>query len=130
MASENFARFAAGIADTLRPIGPVTHRRFFGGQGLVCGEVQFAMIIQGTLYLRVDAALAAQMQAHGAQPFVYGKRTRNVEVYSYYSVPEQCLDDDETFIAWARRSLAVARQHKKPAARKATAPRTASRRGA
>ena len=57
MATENYARFAAGVADTLAPIGTVTHRRFFGGQGLVCGAVQFAMIIQGVLYL-VGIALA------------------------------------------------------------------------
>jgi len=124
MATENYARFAASVADTLAPIGTVTHRRFFGGQGLVCGAVQFAMIIQGVLYLRVDAELAAQMQARGAQPFVYGTRTRNVGVFSYYSVPEQCLDEEELFVGWARRSLGIARQHWKPRAAKPRAARS------
>ena len=123
MASENYARFAAGVADTLAPLGAVTHRRFFGGQGIVCGGVQFAMIIDGVLYLRVDPELAAQLKAHGAQPFVYGTRTRNVGVFSYYSVPEECLDDEALFVDWARRALAVARQHHKPRAARKTAPR-------
>jgi DNA transformation protein and related proteins len=118
MATENYARFAAAVADTLRPIGAVSHRRFFGGQGLVCGEVQFAMIIDGVLYLRVDPELSTHMQTHGAQPFVYGTRKRDVGVFSYYSVPEECLDDEDLFLGWARRSLAVARQHWKPRAAK------------
>lgn len=125
MATENYARFAANVADTLTPIGAVSHRRFFGGQGLVCGEVQFAMIIEGVLYLRVDPELAAQMQTHGAHPFVYGTRKRDVGVFSYYSVPEECLDDEDLFIGWARRSLAVARQHWKPSAAKKRARRRA-----
>src|SRR5881398_3347934 len=70
MAGATDARFAAGLIDQLAPLGAVHHRRFFSGQGIVCGEVQFAMILQGTLYLRVDAPLAARMQARGAQPFV------------------------------------------------------------
>jgi len=123
MASENYARFAAGVVDMLTPLGAVTHRRFFGGQGIVCGEVQFAMILGGVLYLRVDAALAAQLKANGAQPFVYGTRKRDVEVASYYSVPEECLDDEELFVDWARRSLAVARQHYTPKAAKKTTRR-------
>jgi len=123
MASETYARFAAGVVDMLAPLGAVTHRRFFGGQGIVCGEVQFAMILGGVLYLRVDAALAAQLKTHGAQPFVYGTRKRDVEVASYYSVPEECLDDEELFVDWARRSLAVARQHHVPKSAKKTTRR-------
>jgi DNA transformation protein len=108
------ARFAAGLIDQLAPLGALRARRFFGGQGIVHGDVQFAMILDGVLYLRVDAPLAAQMQARGAQPFVYGTRKRDVTVASYYAVPEECLDEPDVLVDWARRSLAVARQHWKP----------------
>jgi DNA transformation protein len=123
MSSNDGTRFADGLADTLAPLGPVAHRRFFGGRGIVCGEVQFAMIIEGVLYLRVDADLAGLMQARGAQPFVYGTRRRNVEVYSYYCVPEEILDDEALLIDWARRSLQVARLHWKPRKPKARVAR-------
>jgi DNA transformation protein and related proteins len=114
MAGATDARFAAGLIDQLAPLGAVRHRRFFSGQGIVCGEVQFAMILGGIVYLRTDADLAARMQAHGAQPFVYGTRKRDVTVSAYRSVPEECLDDAELLLDWARRSLAVARQNWKP----------------
>jgi len=104
------ARFAAGLIDQLAPLGALRARRFFGGQGIVHGDVQFAMILGGVLYLRVDAPLAALMQARGAQPFVYGTRKRDVTVSSYYAVPEDCLDEPEVLVDWARRSLAVAQQ--------------------
>jgi len=113
------ARFAASVVDQLTPLGALTYRRFFSGQGIVSGEVQFAMIIDGVLYLRTDPDLAARMQANGAQPFVYGTRKRDVTVSSYWSVPEECIDDADLFVAWARQSLAVARQHWKPRAKKA-----------
>ena len=124
MAGAHEARFAASLVDQLAALGALQHRRFFSGQGIVCGEVQFAMILGGVLYLRTDADLATRMQGHGAQPFVYGTRKRDVTVSSYWSVPEECLDDAELLLDWARRSLAVARQHwkprRKPAARAAT----------
>jgi DNA transformation protein len=123
MSGSDGSRLADGVVDMLAPLGAVTHRRFFGGRGIVCGEVQFAMILGGVLYLRVDAALATQLKANGAQPFVYGTRKRDVEVASYYSVPEECLDDEELFVGWARRSLAVARQHYVPKSAKKTARR-------
>ena len=110
MSTSDGSRLADALVDLFAPLGAIRHRRFFGGRGIVCGEVQFAMIIDGVPYLRVDAELAAQMQEHGAQPFVYGTRRRNVEVYSYYSIPEVVLDDEDVVAAWARRSLAVARQ--------------------
>jgi len=114
------ASFATSLIDQLAPLGALRQRRFFSGQGIVAGDVQFAMILGGMLYLRVDADLAARMQAHGAQPFVYGTRKRDVTVASYYGVPEECLDDIDVLTDWARRSLAVARQKHaaKPPARK------------
>jgi len=123
MSDSDGSRLADGLVDLLAPLGAITHRRFFGGRGMVCGEVQFGMILGGVLYLRVDAALAAQLKARGAQPFVYGTRKRDVEVASYYCVPEECLDDEELFVAWARRSLAVARQHYVPKSAKKAAKR-------
>ena len=129
MAGATDARFAAGLIDQLAPLGAVHHRRFFSGQGIVCGEVQFAMILGGVVYLRTDADLATRMQAHGAQPFVYGTRKRDVTVSSYRSVPEECLDDTDLLLDWARRSLAVARQkHAAKSPPRKRAPSAARRR--
>ncbi|HZP64702.1 MAG TPA: TfoX/Sxy family protein [Rudaea sp.] len=121
MSNDHYARFTAGIVDVLAPLGAVSQRRFFGGQGLVCDGVQFAMVIRGALYLRVDAALAATMIERGAQPFEYGTRKRTVSVASYYSVPEDVLDEAEILMSWARQSIALARQRGRPHAKRTRA---------
>ena len=126
--STSGARFAASLVDLLAPLGAVSHRRFFGGQGIVCGGVQFAMIIDDVLYFRTDAALAEELRTRGAQPFVYGTRKRDVTVSAYWSVPEEGLDEPELLVDWARASLAVAQQKqaaKKTANRPARARRSA-----
>lgn len=98
------------LLELLEPLGRVTARRFFGGRGLVVGGEQFAFAIGGVLYLRADAALAAELEALGALPFSYQTRLRTVRVGSYWSVPESGLDDGDALVEWARRAAAVRRK--------------------
>jgi DNA transformation protein len=100
--------FAAYVAEMFAPLGGVRAGRLFSGHGFKLGGLQFAMIIRGVLYLRVDAALAQELAALGAQPFAYRTKLRSVTVRSYYAVPEDRLDDAETLLAWARRAVAAA----------------------
>ena len=106
------AELVEHLADVLAPLGRVTWRRFFGGHGLHVGSVQFAFAIDGVLYLRADAALAAELESRGGEAFRYDTRKRTVRVASYWTVPEAELDDEEAFVAWARRALSAARAAK------------------
>ena len=107
--------FTTSIIDMLTPIGPIEGGRFFGGYGLKSAGVQFAMIFQGTLYLRVDEALAADLMRRGSSPFEYDRRDRHVVVDTYYSVPEDGLEDADLLADWARRSIAAAAKSRRPA---------------
>ena len=100
--------FAGYVAEMFAPLGAVRVGRLFSGHGFKRDGVQFAMIIRGTLYLRVDAGLAEELSALGAQPFAYKTKLRSVTVGSYYAVPEDRLDEPETLLAWARRAVAAA----------------------
>jgi DNA transformation protein len=104
---------AAHFADVLAPLGRVGIRRFFGGHSLQVGGTQFAMLLEGTLYLRADAPLAAELESLGASAFSYRTKRREVRVASYWSVPEAELDDEEALVGWARRALGVAGQQLK-----------------
>ena len=97
------------LLELLEPLGRVTARRFFGGHGLALGGTQFAFAIDGVLYLRAEASLAAELEALGAEPFSYRTRLRTVRVASYWSVPESGLDDCDALVGWARRAAAVRR---------------------
>ena len=101
--------FAGYVAEMFAPLGGVRAARLFSGQGFKIDGVQFAMIIRGALYLRVDTSLAHELSALGARPFSYRTKQRTVTVGSYYAVPEDRLDEAEILLGWARRAVMAAR---------------------
>jgi DNA transformation protein and related proteins len=117
---------AVHLADMFAPLGSVSYARFFGGYGLKVEDVQFAMILEGTLYLRVDEALAEELKRFGAKPFTYETKVRSVTVGSYYSIPGELLDDPDQMAEWAKASLAAARQKAKKKPSKIRLKRRAS----
>jgi DNA transformation protein len=104
--SQDFADF---IADILAPLGPVQMGRLFSGHGFKLDGFNFAMLLRSTLFLRVDEALAADMDKAGAKPFRYSTAKRSVTVASYRGVPEELLDDQDQVVDWARRAVAAAK---------------------
>jgi TfoX/Sxy family transcriptional regulator of competence genes len=104
-------------------MGPITVSRFFGGAALRAGGVQFAFVMRGSLYLRVDADGRASLAALGAAPFSYAGRSATVTVASYIEAPDQIVADPDELLRWARRAQRVAL-----ATRKATTRRRGSKR--
>jgi DNA transformation protein len=99
----------AHLVDVLAPLGRVTAPRFFGGQALRLGKLQFGFVIDDVVYLRVDPELAAELESLGSVPFRYQTKRREVRVGKYWSVPDAQLDDEDAFVTWARRALHAAR---------------------
>ena len=62
MAADEFVNH---VLDMLGSIGEVEAARFFGGNAIRLAGVQFAMIMQGTLYFVVSDALREQFRALG-----------------------------------------------------------------
>jgi DNA transformation protein len=98
--------------DLFSGMGQVVARRMFGGAGLFAGKLMFALIDEGRIYLKTDAALMADLKAAGAVPWIYterkGPKAGVPQETSYWSLPESALDDPEEACAWGRRALAVA----------------------
>ncbi|HSY27301.1 MAG TPA: TfoX/Sxy family protein [Burkholderiaceae bacterium] len=109
---------AREFADRLQAIGPMSVTRFFGGAGVVKNGVQFAFIIEGVLYLRVDDVSRPEFEAMGAAPFVYSGRSRAVRVAKYYALPDEIADDQEALLRWATRAFHIAEIAKSTARRK------------
>ena len=109
---------AREFADRLRAMGPMSVTRFFGGAGVVRNGVQFAFIIEGVLYLRVDDASCPEFEAMGAEPFIYSGRSRAVKVAKYYALPDEIADDQEALLRWATRAFHTAEIAKSKAKRK------------
>jgi DNA transformation protein len=114
------------VREQLAGLGGVSSRRMFGGAGLYCDELFFALVDNDTLYLRVNDANRAHYTTRGMAQFRPYPDSPQLSM-SYYEAPADVLEDAAALVAWARRSVAAAMAAAKPAA-KAPRVRSAGRR--
>lgn len=93
--------------ELLAPLGTVRSRRMFGGWGLYVDDLFVALIFSDRLYLKADAASAAEFAAAGSEPFVYDGKGKTVTV-NYWSAPADAMDSPALMLPWARLALAAA----------------------
>ena len=101
------------VLELLEPIENVTSGRFFGGIGLKCGSVQFAMLMGNSLFFVVDDVTRSKYEEKGMNCFWYKTKKKKVNVKKYYEVPGELFDNQETMVAWANESIKIARKLKK-----------------
>lgn len=96
------------LVDSLAELGPIETKRFFSGTGLLLDGTQFAFVIRGTLWMRVDETGRQAFLAVGSQPFTYRTSKREVALNGYYAVPASMLEDTDELCDWTRRAFHVA----------------------
>lgn len=99
--------FAAYAVELLGAVGPVAARRMFGGYGVYCDGVMFALIADDVLYLKADAASRGAFERAGSEPFVYDARGRRMTM-AYWRAPDEVMESRELAAPWARTALAAA----------------------
>jgi DNA transformation protein len=102
----------------------------FAGAGIYRDGVFFALATSdGGLYLKCDAETEQRFRDAGAHPFIYGRDTRKVTM-SYWSLPEEALDDPDALKVWADLAFQAALRAppKKKRKREGDAKETDSRR--
>ena len=109
------------VLEQLAGLGPVRSRRMFGGAGLYCAEVFFAIISDDTLYLRVDDASRGDYTARGMAAFRPYADRPEISM-TYFAVPAQVLEDAEALVSWSRRTLATTRANAPPGKRGRSRP--------
>lgn len=108
------------VLEQLAGLGRVRPRRMFGGVGLYCDELFFALITDDTLYLKVDDSNRDDFVRRGMRPF-RPYRDRPEWEMGYYEVPADVLEDAEAMTVWARKSVRAA--FAAPARKAARSPR-------
>jgi DNA transformation protein len=121
--------FVEFVLEQLDPIGPITPKRMFGGVGLYAGDLFFALIAGDVLYLKADVSTRGELEAAGARPF-QPYPDRRGGTMQYYSVSAAILEDSDELIAWAKKSVAVARVQgaRAPARRRRVKPKRSRKR--
>ena len=99
--------FLAYVVGQLEGLGRVRSRRMFGGAGLYCEDRFFGLLDDDTVYFKVDERNREDYVSRGMQPFAPFP-DRPDQVMGYYRVPVDVLEDPESLVAWARRSVAIA----------------------
>jgi DNA transformation protein len=107
------------IRELFTPFRPVTVRRMFGGAGIFCEGLMFALVFDGAIYLKVDEACIPDFEREGSRPFVYTRAKSPGRVgrasLAYWRLPERLYDDPDELAVWATRALAIAERKKFPA---------------
>ena len=125
------ASYAAFIEELLAPFGEIKIRKMFGGGGVYCDDLFFAIIGDDDLWLKVDDVTRAHFEAAGLEPFTFEMKDGRSASMSYYNAPEEIYDDHDALKEWATRALdaasrAAKAKPKKKAAKKKTAKKSKS----
>ena len=115
------------LHDLFSAFAPVTTRAMFGGHGIYRDGTIIGIVIDETIYLKVDDATRAAFEAEGCAPFMYEARGKRIPM-SYWSVPEDALDSPQEFRPWAQRAWGAALRKPKPKAKKPAAKKAAKKR--
>ena len=105
--SDEYREFIVGQLN----MGFIRTKNMFGGVGIYCDEIFFALIADDTLYFKVDDSNRGDFESVGMDPF----KPFEDKAYTmgYYEVPIDVLEDPELLTQWVNKSLEVARKKQK-----------------
>ncbi len=101
------------LIEQLAPLGAIRAKAMFGGFGLYCDEVFFAIIADDVLFVKVDDTSRSAFEAEGLQPFTYLMKDGSVSTMSYYPLPDYALETPHELCDWAKKGIGAALRAKK-----------------
>ena len=100
--------FVDYIIDLLSPLGDLKAKAMFGGYGIYCNNIIFAIIVNDDLYFKTDKMLSKEFESDGSYPFTYKARGKTIAL-SYYKVTVEVIEDEEKLRSWFKKSYIVAK---------------------
>lgn len=116
--------FIEQAEEMFHPFGAIRVKRMFGGAGLYCDDLFFALMDDGAIYFKVDDQTRADFEGRGLSAFTFEMKDGSTATMSYYNAPEEIFDDEDELRHWTTLALDAARRaakfrKKKPAQKKA-----------
>ncbi|ANK72484.1 TfoX/Sxy family protein [Ensifer adhaerens] len=102
----------AAIEDMFAVLGPVTIKRMFGGKGIYCQGVIFALEVDGEILLKGDEQTAPALEAAGSRQWAYDGKGKPVKM-PYWSIPDDAFDDPDEMARWVRLAYEAALRSRK-----------------
>jgi DNA transformation protein and related proteins len=100
-------RYLAYILEQLEGLGAVRSNRMFGGVGLYGDGLFFGLIDDDTVFFKTDGRNLGDYVSRDMPRFMPDP-ARPAATLGYYQVPADVIEDPETLVTWARKSVAVA----------------------
>ncbi len=113
------ANFIVQAKELFAPFGDIRIRKMFGGAGVYCDDLFFAIMDDGAIYFKVDDETRKAFERRGLAPFTFEMKDGASATMSYYNAPEEIFDDEDELRHWTTLALDAARRmakfKKKPA---------------
>ena len=114
--------FADFVAELLGSVGPISLRRMFGGRGIYCDGLMFALIASDVVYLKTDEQSRPRFEAAGSEPFAFTGAKGRTMVTSYWRLPDDAIESPAVAAPWARLAFEAALRRANAPARSARKP--------
>lgn len=86
--------------DLFNPLGRLTSKTLFGGNAILKNNITFAMVFDGSIYLKTDKNTVKKYLDLDSKPLSYKKNNKTISL-RYYEIPIEVLDDEDQLIQWA-----------------------------
>lgn len=106
--------FEAFALELLSGLGPLRLKRMFGGAGLYCDDLFFALLADEAIYIKADDANEAAFVAEACPAFTYAGKNGEVLALRYRRLPDSAMDDPDEAVRWARLGVEAAARAKAP----------------
>ena len=117
------ASFLDYVKELFAPFGAISIRRMFGGAGVYCDDLFFAIVDDDVIYLKTDGQSREEFELRGLEPFTFETKDGRIASMSYYSAPGEIFENEDELRRWTSLALdaamRAAKLKKKPARKRA-----------
>ena len=86
------------VYDLMNRLSDISSRPMMSGWCIYSNKIPFAAIIGNELFFKIkDIEMKEKMKSLGSTQFKYKKKDKKVFTMSYWSVPEEAIDNSDLF---------------------------------
>ncbi len=83
-------------------LGKITTRKMFGGGGIYCDGLIFAICDGSKFYMKGDSENLSDFESAGLGPFYYSSGSGEMIAMKYYEMPENAVYDPAVATKWGK----------------------------
>jgi DNA transformation protein len=96
----NKSEFLQYALDLFNPLGRLTSKTLFGGNAILKNNITFAMVFDGSIYLKTNKNTVKKYLDLDSKPLSYKKNNKTINL-RYYEIPIEVIDDEDQLMQWA-----------------------------